>query len=304
MTVNIGEAAALGTALSWTLAALLMENAVSKVGVMAVNTLKVGFGSLYLALLALLLNGAPFASGLPPASVLFLTLSGLIGFVAGDYFLLHAYVFLGSALAMLLMSASVPLTALAAYFIFGEELGSWALAGMSLCVAGISLTVWSGGKKRGGSGKGPGAVSPGVYVKGVVFGLLSALTTAVATLFTKAGAASLDSVTATQIRIGSAFIGFLLFALATGKLPEVHSALKDRKALPTIALGAVFGPFVGVGLLLFAIQHAPAGIVSTLSSLSPVFLLPPTALILKRRVTLAETSGALLAMAGLALIFR
>ncbi len=318
MNSHIGEIAALGTSVSWTVAALLMEHAVAKVGVMAVNTLKVAFGSAYLAILALLLTGHPFPVGLSASAWLFLGASGLIGFVIGDYFLLHAYVLVGSAMAMLLMSISVPLTAVAAFFVFGERLGNWALAGMALCVTGVSVTIASGNKTRraradaapGAAGNGAGTVTvsagrgPGSYAKGVAYGILSAVTMAAATLCTKAGAVGVDSVWATQIRIGSALFGFIAFALATGKLREVGVALRDRRALPVIALGGVFGPFVGVGLLLFAIQHAEAGVVSTLSSLSPVFLLPPTALLLKRRVTLAETGGAILAMVGLALIFR
>ena len=43
--------------------------------------------------------------------------SGFVGFVIGDYFLLNAYVYIGSATAMLLMSLSV-LTAAAAFLLY------------------------------------------------------------------------------------------------------------------------------------------------------------------------------------------
>lgn len=299
---RIGELAALGTALSWTLAALLMENAVARVGVMAVNTLKVAFGSLYLLLLSVALTGHPFPVGVGVSAWLFLGASGFVGFVIGDYFLLNAYILLGSATAMLLMSLSVPLTAAAAFFLFGERLGPWSLAGMTLCVTGISVTIAS---KRGNKTvPGDATAERRSYVKGVLLGVMSAVAMAGGTLLTKAGASGVDSVAATQIRIGSALIGFLIVAAAAGRFREVRAALKDRKALPIIGLGGVFGPFVGVGLLLFAIQNAEAGVVSTLSSLSPVFLLPPTAFLLKRRVTFGQSAGAVLAMIGLALIFR
>lgn len=299
---HIGELAALGTALSWTLAALFMEHAVAKVGIMAVNTLKVAFGTLYLAVLSLVLTGSPFPSDVSSTAWLFLSASGFVGFVIGDYFLLSTYVYLGSATAMLLMSLSVPVTAVAAFFLFGERLGPWSLAGMALCVAGISVTIASGRKKKtyGADASSEG----GFYVKGVFFGVLSAICMAAGTLLTKAGASGVGSVAATQIRIGSALLGFLVVAAFSGKMVEVKRAVQDRKSLGIISLGGIFGPFVGVGLLLFAIQHAEAGLVSTLSSLSPVFILPPTAFLLKRKVTAGQVAGAVLAMLGLALIFR
>ena len=123
MTAHIGELAALGTAVSWTVAALIMENAVKRVGVMAVNTLKVTFGSVYLAALAFILLGSPVPHGLSPSAWGFLGASGLVGFVIGDYFLLHAYDWIGSRLSMLLMALSVPFTALGAYAVFGRLLG-------------------------------------------------------------------------------------------------------------------------------------------------------------------------------------
>ncbi|HPO03124.1 MAG TPA: DMT family transporter [Treponemataceae bacterium] len=298
----IGEIAALGTALSWTLAALFMENAVSRVGVLPVNTLKVAFGTLYLALVSFALTGHFLPQGVAASSWLFLGASGFVGFVIGDYFLLNAYVYIGSATAMLLMSLSVPLTAAAAFLLYGERLGPWSLAGMALCVSGISVTI-AGGRARNAP-QNESSAERRFYVKGVAFGVLSAVSMATGTLLTKAGAAGVDSVAATQIRIGSAFAGFFLVAAFSRKLCDVRAAILDRKALGIISLGAVFGPFIGVGLLLFAIQHAGAGIVSTLSSLSPVFLLPPTAFILKRKVTAPQAGGAVLAMLGLALIFR
>jgi uncharacterized membrane protein len=141
------------------------------------------------------------------------------------------------------------------------------------------------------------------YRKGVAFGVLSALAMAGATLLTKSGAVGVNPVSATQIRIGSALAGFVAFAAVTGKMGEVTAALRNRTWLPLIALGAVFGPFVGVGLLLFAIQHAEAGIVSTLSSLTPVLIIPPSVLFFGRRVGVAEIVGACVAVFGLALLF-
>ncbi len=313
MTAHIGELAALGTAASWTIAALVMEQAVRRVGVMAVNTLKVTFGSLYLALLAFVLNGQFFPTDLSTTAWVFLGASGFVGFVIGDYFLLHAYALVGSSLAMLLMSLSVPLTALGAFILYSETLGPWSLAGIALCIAGISLTVTSGWKKEreasalmssSVTADGAHAAKRALhYRKGIMFGILSAVCMAGATLLTKAGASGVNAVSATQIRIISALIGFILFALFTRKTGEIMAAFSHRSGFPLIALGGLFGPFIGVGLLLFALQNAEAGVVSTLSSLTPVLIIPPSIIFCGRRIRSGEIAGACLAVGGLALLF-
>jgi len=314
MVQHIGELAAFGTSVSWTIAALVMEQGVKRVGVMAVNTFKVAFGSVYLALLALALNGSLFPSGMSPMAWWLLAGSALVGFVLGDYFLLNAYTLIGSRLSMLLMSLTVPLTAIGALFLFSEALKPWSVAGIALCVAGISLTVYSG---RAGSnaasaqdsqkGNQPDVPLPNAaasrYRKGVVFGVASALCMAVATLMTKRGANGVDSISATQVRIFCAFAGFLLFALVTRKTGELGNALRSRKGLLLIAIGGIFGPFIGVGCLLFALQHAEAGIVSTLSSFTPVLIIPPSIALFGRRVGPFEIIGAIVAVGGLALLF-
>lgn len=313
---RLGELAAFGTSVSWTIGALVMERSVNRVGVMAVNTLKVAFACVYLSLFAYFVNGQFFPLGVGGSAWFFIAASAFFGFVIGDYFLFHAYALIGSRLSMLLMSVSVPLTAIAAYVIFGEAMGPWALAGMALCVAGIALTVVSG--KSGADDAGASAAAgdqtacaasdagrsrAGRYAKGVAFGLLSGVCMAAATLCTKRGAAGVDSVSATQIRILCAFVGFVAFAVLTRKTGEIRAAIVNPRALVLLAIGGIFGPFIGVGLLLYAIQHADAGIVSTLSSFPPVLIIPPSILLFGKRVRPGEIAGAVVAVAGLALLF-
>ena len=64
-------------------------------------------------------HGSFFPTDLPPHAIVFLCASGFVGFVITDYFLFHAYALIGSRIALLLSSLSVPLTVL----------GSWAFWG-------------------------------------------------------------------------------------------------------------------------------------------------------------------------------
>jgi len=314
MIERIGELSALVTAVSWTIGAMIFEGAVRRTSVIAVNTLKVFFGSIYLAILAAMTAGGFFPLGLSAHAWLFMGASGFLGFVIGDYFLFTAYSLVGSRLSMLLMSVSVPLTVIASAVLFGEAPGRLALLGMTATLGGIILTVQAGGRSRraeagrGSEGSESGSAlqerrSFAEYRKGVLYGLLSAVAMAGSTLLTKVGSAGVHPVAATQVRIFAALAGFLAVAAIGGKTGLLKSAVTNRRSLGIIALGSVFGPFIGVGCLLFALQHADAGVVSTISSLSPVLIIPPSILILKKKVDPLEIIGACVAVGGVSLLF-
>jgi len=197
------------------------------------------------------------------------------------------------------MAASVPLTAVASYFIFGESIGYLGVLGITGTVFGIGLTVVSGNKNptiKKESDKGD-------YLKGIVYGILSAVAMAGGTLLTKVGAADISAIAATQVRIFSAFVGFVFIVVLFKKTDEVISALRNPASFSLIAIGSVFGPFVGVGALLYALQHAEAGVVATISSLTPVLIIVPSIIIFKRHISFGEIAGAFIAVGSVSLLF-
>jgi drug/metabolite transporter (DMT)-like permease len=70
-----------------------------------------------------------------------------------------------------------------------------------------------------------------------------------------------------------------------------------------LAVGAVFGPFLGVSFSLIAVQHTDAGIAQTIMSLVPVLILIPAVVINKEKLRFREVLGAFIAVAGVALFF-
>jgi drug/metabolite transporter (DMT)-like permease len=69
-------------------------------------------------------------------------------------------------------------------------------------------------------------------------------------------------------------------------------------------VGGVFGPFLGVSLSLVALQHTAAGVAATIMALTPVLILPVSARIRRERITWRAAGGAVMAVAGCALLFR
>lgn len=293
---RIGELAAFGTAICWTVSSMFFERATRRIGVLTVNFYKVVFAFAFLVVAGAVGRGMPLPLDAPPESWLFLSLSGLVGFVIADLFLFSAYRTIGSRLTLLFLALSPPITAGLGFIFLGETMGPRALAGMALVVAGIVAAVL--GRKA------PGAPRTSAEDRrGYLFAFLSTVGQSVGMIFTKKGISAYDAVSGTQIRVIVAVIGFGLIALLSDRGKGLAAGLKDRGGMSLTFGGAVFGPSLGVVLSLFAAQRTHAGVVSTLMALSPVLIIPPAILVFKQKVRWLEIAGALAAVAGSALFF-
>jgi drug/metabolite transporter (DMT)-like permease len=69
-----------------------------------------------------------------------------------------------------------------------------------------------------------------------------------------------------------------------------------------VAIAAFFGTYLAIWLQQTALKYAPAGVAQALLATSPIFVLP-LLLALKERVSLRAALGALVALAGIWLLF-
>ncbi|HHZ00408.1 MAG TPA: EamA family transporter, partial [Tissierellia bacterium] len=65
----------------------------------------------------------------------------------------------------------------------------------------------------------------------------------------------------------------------------------------------VTGPYLGVVLSLVALQFTEAGIVSSISSISPILIIPASIVLFKEKVLPKEVLGAFISIAGIILLF-
>lgn len=293
---HLGEIAALATAVCWTLNAVAYELAGKKVGSLSVSYLRLFVAISLISVTAFFSRGLALPVDASGHNWLWLLISGLVGFVLGDMFLFEAFVQIGSRISLLIMSAAPPVAALAGFFLMGERLSPLNLGGMFLTMVGISIVILS----RKPTEKKVALNRP---LKGLFFAALGALGQAFGLLFSKYGMGSYNALAATQIRLIAAVIGFTLIVTLRKKWPEIRAAFHDKRALGNIALGAVLGPFIGVTLSLVALQHTATGIVSSITTISPVLIIPLSITVLKEKVLPKEILGAFVSIAGVILLF-
>lgn len=289
--LHIGEVASLLTAVCWTFSALFFEKAGRRVGSLSVNIIRIFLAVILLGICTLFTRGMFFPLDATPYNWFWLGLSGIIGFFVGDLFLFQSYLLIGSRTSQLIMSLSPMLTALIGRFFLGEILSLKSISGIVVSVLGIMIVV--AGKRLRLS------ISP----KGFLFALGGALGQAGGLVLSKKGMDGYDAVASTQIR---AIFGFICFAVAVSFLKRwnrVFYAVKDVNSMKSITLGSVFGPFIGVSLSLFALQHTETGIAATLMALTPVFIIVPSAIMFNEKITARQVIGAVISMMGATLFF-
>jgi drug/metabolite transporter (DMT)-like permease len=293
---HIGEFAALFTALCWTVTALAFESASNKVGSIAVNLIRLFIAFAFLSVFSYFVRGKLLPLDASPNAWMWLSLSGLIGFVIGDLFLFESYTIIGSRVSMLIMTLVPPMTAFLSWLMLDETLTLFNFIGMSLTLGGIALVVVN-------IGKGEKRFTFKHSLRGVLFAFIGAVGQAVGLVFSKVGMGTYSAFAATQIRIITGIIGFTIVITLWKKWRNVGAAVKNVSAIKRIGLGSIFGPFLGVSFSLFAVQHANAGIASTIMSIVPILIIPASILFLHQKVTIKEIIGAIISVTGVALLF-
>ena len=97
----------------------------------------------FLALTLWLTMGVPIPRYANSSTWLWLLLSGLVGYVVGDYCLMKGYIIIGSRFGQLFMTLSAPTAAILGRIFIGEHIRPFAIVGMLVTLTGIAVSILS-----------------------------------------------------------------------------------------------------------------------------------------------------------------
>jgi len=296
INLNIGQIAAFVTAICWTITPIAFEAAGKRVGSLSVNFIRLIIAFFLIGIFTLFTRGMFLPLDASGSMWLWLSISGVIGFVLGDLFLFEAFVLIGSRISLLIMAVVPPITALIGFLILGETLSILDLLGMFITMGGIFLVILVRDPKRK-------KVKLSHPLKGILYAFIGAIGQAAGLVFSKLGMGDYNAFAATQIRIISAIFAFALIITLRKNWSNLSLALKDFKALKYISIGSLFGPVLGVSLSLLAVQYISTGVASTISSISRILIIPVSVIVFREKVTAKEILGAVITIGGVALLF-
>ncbi len=310
-TPYFGEIIALIVAISWTATALFADVASHRLGSLPLNLIRMVLSWAFLSIMLWVVTGAPYPLYANGKAWFWLALSGLVGYVFGDWCLFNSYIVFGSRYGQLFMTLAPPMAGIAGWLMLGEQMSWRSWLAMLVTLSGIAISILA----RGGEGH---KLTLKLPLKGILFGIGAGVGQGVGLVLSKIGLEHYERsiptdapqaivrmmpFAGTYIRAVAGFVGFFLILAIAKQLPLVAKGLRDRKGMTFAALTTFFGPFLGVSLSLMAVQYAKAGVASTLMALTPVLIIVPYALIHKQKISLKEVIGTLITMVGVAMFF-
>lgn len=236
-------------------------------------------------------------SALPENMVFFLIISGVIGIGIGDTAYFFAINDLGTRLALLLCVLAPPMTAGVAYLLLGETIQPLGWIGVVVTLAGVAWVVT---EETGGENS---AVRKNL-LRGLFWGLLANLAQAVGAVISRL-ALTQSTITPLQtavIRLGGGVFSLLLWITLRREPLGRWIKTSGRAVWSDIMIVVIFGACLAIWGQQIALQNTEAGIAQTLLSTSPIFILPIAAL-RGEKISARAVLGAILSMAGIALLF-
>ena len=175
-----GEIIALIVAFSWTATALFADIASHRIGALPLNLIRMAMSLLFLAILLWAFTGAPYPQFADGKAWLWLALSGLVGYVFGDYCLFNSYIVFGSRYGQLFMTLAPPVAGIAGWLMLGEAMSWHSWLAMLVTLTGIGYSILN----RGGESH---KLTLQLPLKGVLLGIGAGVGQGVGLVLSKIG---------------------------------------------------------------------------------------------------------------------
>ena len=305
----IGELISIGVAFSWTATALLSEFGSKRLGNLTLNVLRMGLALLFSLVLFGVVTGSPLPAGVPAEACGWMLLSGLVGYVIGDFCLFQCYILIGSRFGQLFMTLAPLSAALMAWITLGQQMKPMSIVAMLVTLFGIGISVLGRGNHH--------MVSLKLPLNGVLFAIGAAMCQGIGLVLSKIGMDHYDVAamakagvsewlipfSANFYRCIAGIIGFTILLYFHDGIGHLREAMHDWKGLSVAIATTIFGPFVGVGFSLMAVQYTAAGIASTLMAMTPIIILLPSYWLFHEKITWKAVLGAFISVIGVSLFF-
>jgi len=300
----LGELISIGVAFSWTATALLSEFGSKRLGNLTLNVLRMALALVFSLVLFGVVTGEPLPTGVSSEAISWMLLSGLVGYVIGDFCLFQCYIIIGSRYGQLFMTLAPLSAALMAWVTLGQQMKAMSIVAMLVTLVGIGISVLGRGEHH--------KVSLRLPLSGVLFAIGAAVCQGVGLVLSKIGMDHYNTpdmpewlipFSANFYRCVAGIIGFTLLLYFRDGVAPLREAMHDRKGLTVATATTIFGPFVGVGFSLMAVQYTAAGIASTLMAMTPIIILLPSYWLFHERITWRAVVGAFISVVGVSLFF-
>ena len=179
MMAYIGELISIGVAFSWTATALLSEYGSKRLGNLTLNVLRMALALIFSFVLFGVVTGSPLPTAVPLDACGWMLLSGLVGYVIGDFCLFQCYIIIGSRYGQLFMTLAPLSAALMAWVTLGQQMTAMSIVAMLVTLFGIGISVLGRGEHH--------KVSLKLPLHGVLYAIGAAMCQGIGLVLSKIG---------------------------------------------------------------------------------------------------------------------
>jgi DME family drug/metabolite transporter len=298
--VIFGEFAALGAAVSWAVAPILYRRALFKTKPMSANIVRLASNAAVLVFILLLFGKVEALASLPVEIVVVTVVSGVIGLGIGDTLYMMGLQSVGVARAVPL-AATYPLFSLLwATLLLGEPA---TLTGVSGALV-ILLGIWLLSREKGDRAA---DVKGKLALKGIILSLATAVVWSVSVTLMDVAVTlpGVDSFDANYAVVTTRIAAMAVFILALAPLLDRnHGFLKvKRSTLIELCVGGLVANGIGWLLMNYSFLTIPETMAVPISSTTPLFSALAGFALFHEKMTVNNTLGAVVVVAGIFLIF-
>lgn len=293
-----GESAGIGAAICWAIASLLYARVAVSATTITVYKNSLATIVMFVALYFVNRGGS---NGFWHANLRawwFLGLSAVIGLLVGDAWYFRSLQILGPRRGLVITALTPLVSAGLGWYYLAEQLNSQTWLAILSTVCGIIIVVAEPGVEQ---------ERPNLFPAdprwGVMLGIGSVMCQSIGALLAKIGMYDIGITEGTFIRLFIASVAGIVGGRLLGHQGQWAKLARSREQLYGLTLAAFLGTVLGVWLMLAAFKLTTTGVAATLTSLSPVFVMPLVVVFLRQRISVAAVVGAMLAMFGVALMF-
>jgi len=226
---------------------------------------------------------------------LYLAMSGVAALAIGDHFMYRSLFTAGPERTALVLLLSPAATAALAWISMGETLSLAQILGMVLVLAGVALTIWKSGKEK----------NIGITGSAVRDSILSAACLGVGSMLARQAffvEPDANPLVGTAIRVGSGALVLFIVARYRGSLNSAIRSVQPRVVAKNLLGGVLTGPVLGMLFFITAMKFQPAGIVTTITFMSPLLIIPIGMIRFGTRLDMKTLGGGAIALGGVILL--
>lgn len=290
----MGAIAAIGAAICWSAAGLLIKPVSTRFSSLSINSIRVLAGWTFLMVFLSPVGKVAEMGSVPASSVAYLMGSGVIGLAIGSTLFIKS-------LSLTNITRIYPVTyslwllgtvAIAGIFL-GEAITIFTILGAIIIVSGIVLLARPSGKQQVTNA----GMDTSQGVSGIALAIGASMCWAAGSTLIKLGLSGTSPLVVNMIRLP--VVALILVALVTWREQPASFSSYDWKSLLQTGSAGILEQGIGSVLWFMSIELIGVAKATILANTSPLFVIPFAIIVLKEKVTLRVILGTVFCVVGI-----